>query len=153
MAIMIIIRVVELHKHKVYQMAIKCRLSNCHVFLASYIFYSYSLWFKLKRKRHFPFIHLLDIAKLNFSFIILDSGFRIPDSGFRIPDSGFWFLVSGFRLLGLPYISSRRYEECELFISSILLKMFDACLYIFLIKQIGNQLSLKRSNTWDKREL
>ena len=35
MAIVIIIRVVELHKHKVYQMAIKRRLSNCHVFLAS----------------------------------------------------------------------------------------------------------------------
>ena len=51
------------------------------------------------------------------------------------------------------YISSRRYEECELFISLILLKIVDACLYISLIKQIGNQLSLKRSNTWDRREL
>ena len=53
---------------------------------------------------------------MNFSVIILDSGFRIPDSGFRIPDSGFWIPdsafripvsrfripVSGFRLLGLP---------------------------------------------------
>ena len=51
----------------------------------------------------FPFIHLLDIAKVNFSVIILDSvfripdsGFRIPDSGFRTPDSGFWFPDSGF---------------------------------------------------------
>ena len=35
MAIVIIIRVVGLHKHKVYVMAIKWRLSNCHVFLAS----------------------------------------------------------------------------------------------------------------------
>ena len=63
-----------------------------------------------------PFIHLLDLAKVNFSFIILDSGFRIPDSGFwfpdsgfripvsgfRFPDSGFRIPVSGFRLLGLP---------------------------------------------------
>ena len=39
---------------------------------------------------------------MNFSFIILNSGFRIPDSRFRIPDSGFRFLLSGFRLLGLP---------------------------------------------------
>ena len=38
----------------------------------------------------FPFIQLLDIAKVNFSVIILDSGFRFPVSGF-------WFLVSGFR--------------------------------------------------------
>ena len=32
---------------------------------------------------------------MNFSVIILNSGFRIPVSAFRIP-------VSGFRLLGLP---------------------------------------------------
>ena len=45
-----------------------------------------------------PFTYLLDIAKVNFSVIILNSGFRVPcsDSGFRIP-------VSGFRLLGLPW--------------------------------------------------
>ena len=51
-----------------------------------------------------PFIYLLDIAKVNFSVIILNSGFRIPDSGFRIrfSDSGFRFPVSGFLLLGLP---------------------------------------------------
>ena len=43
----------------------------------------------------FPFICLLDIAKMSFSVIILNSGFRIPDSGFRFP-------VSGFLVLGLP---------------------------------------------------
>ena len=49
------------------------------------------------------FIYLLDIAKVNFSVIILNSGFRIPVSGFNLPeDSGFRISVSGFRLLGLP---------------------------------------------------
>ena len=37
----------------------------------------------------FPFIYLLDIAKVIFLVIILNSGFRIPNSGFQIPDSGF----------------------------------------------------------------
>ena len=45
----------------------------------------------------FPFIHLLDIAKVNFSVIILDSGFR--------------FLVSGFRLLRLP----KWYMKCFIY--------------------------------------
>ena len=44
-----------------------------------------------------PFIYLLDIAKVNFSVIILNSRFRIPHSGFQIPDSGFRIPVSGFR--------------------------------------------------------
>ena len=44
-----------------------------------------------------PFLYLLDIAKVNFSVIILNSGFRIPDSGFRIPDSGFRILDFGSR--------------------------------------------------------
>ena len=44
----------------------------------------------------FPFIYLFDFAKVNFSVIILNSGFRFLDSGFRIPDSG----------LGLPFQSS-----------------------------------------------
>ena len=98
MAIVIIIRVVELHKNKVYQMAIKWRLSNCHVFLASHVFYIYRLWLKLKRKRHFSFIYSLDIAKVNFSVIILNSGFRIPDSAFQIPGFGFRIPDSGFRI-------------------------------------------------------
>ena len=46
----------------------------------------------------FPFIHLLDVAKVNFCVIILDSGFRIPDSGFRIAVSGFRIPDSGFRI-------------------------------------------------------
>ena len=43
-----------------------------------------------------PLIYLLDIAKVNFSVIILNSGFRIPDSGFRFPDSG--FRIPAFRV-------------------------------------------------------
>ena len=74
MAIVTVIRVVELHKHKVYQMAIKWRLSNCHVFLASSS-------------------GLLDIAKVNFSVIILNSGFRIP--AFRVAEAEQVFLPTG----------------------------------------------------------
>ena len=43
------------------------------------------------------FIYISDIAKVNFSVIILNSGIQIPDSGFRIPDSGFRIPVSGFQ--------------------------------------------------------
>ena len=86
----------------------------------------------------FPlFIYLLDIVKVNFSVIILnsgfrtpdsgfrtpDSGFRIPDSGFRIPDSGFRFPDSGFRIpvsgflvLGLPI--KWRLSNCHVFLAS-----------------------------------
>ena len=105
MAIVVIIRVVELHKNKVYQ-----SLSNgvCRTAKRSsqVMFFTVTVcgW-SLRENDIFPFIYLLDNAKVNFSVFILNSGFwfpvsgfRIPDSGFRIPDSGFRILDSGFRI-------------------------------------------------------
>ena len=73
-----------------------------HVFFV-FVFFSYSssLWLKLKIKLSdvFP-IYLLDIAKVNFSVVILNSGFRFPDFGFWIPIFGFRFPVS--RCKGYP---------------------------------------------------
>ena len=90
MAIVIIIRVVELHKHKV------CRTAMCS---SRFMFFTVTVcsW-SWRETDIFPFIYLLDIAKVNFSVIILNSGFRAPDSGFRIPDSGFRIPDSGFRI-------------------------------------------------------
>ena len=63
-------------------------LASVGLLKPSHVFYSYSLWLKTT---FFPFFCLLHIAKVNFSVIILNSGFQIPDSGF-------WFLDSGFRI-------------------------------------------------------
>ena len=82
-------------------------------------FYSYSLWLKLKRNRHFPFTYLLDIAKVNFSVIILNSGFRIPNSGFRLlglPREGALLttLKSEASLMGTqcPFCASEATSRC-----------------------------------------
>ena len=78
---------------------------------------------EVKQKRHFSLIYLLDISEVNFSVIILNSGFRfpvfgfrIPDSGFRIPDSGFRFPDSGFRFPGFRVAHKNQGSDNELHI-------------------------------------
>ena len=79
MAIVVIIRVVELQKHKVYQMAfveLACvPRESCFLQLQFVVEVE-------EKTTFFSFIYLLDIVKVNFSVIILNSGFRFPDSGF-----------------------------------------------------------------------
>ena len=54
--------------------------------LSSHVFYSYSLWLKLNRKRQFSLYLFIyqTLLTVNFSVIILISGFRIP--GFRVAE-------------------------------------------------------------------
>ena len=93
MAIAVTIRVVELQKHKVYQMAfveLACvPRESCFLQLQFVVEVE-------EKTTFFTFFYLLDNAKANFSVIILNSGFRIPDSGFRFPDSG--FQIPAFRV-------------------------------------------------------